>query len=133
MLVDINIDGMFVMNAGVGESTRCGDGSDCLAKLNIFNEKTSMRRRSSQMLKEAYVIRDRDDKWLHKEPDDLAFFTDEEEEATLFDTAQEAADAIEDYLDYSALVALEDMRVQRLSLHYIVSGERPAAAVIENP
>ena len=75
MLVDINIDGMFVMNAGVGESTRCGDGSDCLAKLNIFNEKTSMRRRSSQMLKEAYVIRDRDDKWLHKEPDDLAFFT----------------------------------------------------------
>lgn len=85
------------------------------------------------MLKEAYVIRDRDDKWLHKEPDDLAFFTDEEEEATLFDTAQEAADAIEDYLDYSALVALEDMRVQRLSIHYIVSGERPAAAVIENP
>lgn len=66
MLVDINIDGMFVMNAGVGESIRCGDGSDCPAKLNIFNEKTSMRRRSSQMLKEAYVIRDTDDKWLHK-------------------------------------------------------------------
>lgn len=85
------------------------------------------------MLKEAYVIRDTDDKWLHKEQDDLAFFTDEEEEATLFDTAQEAADAIEDYLDYSALVALEDMRVQRLSIRYTVSGERPAAAVIENP
>lgn len=76
------------------------------------------------MLKEAYVIRD---------TDDLAFFTDEEEEATLFGTAQEAADAIEDYLDYSALVALEDRRVQRLSIRYTVSGERPAAAVIENP
>lgn len=132
MLVDINIDGMFVMNAGVGESTRCGDESNCLAKLNIFNEKTSMRRRSLQMLKEAYVIRDTDDKWLHKEQDDLAFFTDEEEEATLFGRVQDA-DAIEDYLDYSALVALEDMRVQRLSIRYAVSGERPAAAVIENP
>lgn len=39
MLVDIDIDGMFVMNASVVESIRCGDGSKCLAKLNIFNEK----------------------------------------------------------------------------------------------
>ena len=133
MLVDADIDGMFVVNASVVESTRCGDESNRLAKLNIFNEKTSMRRRSLQMLKEAYVIRDKDDKWLHKELDDIAFFTDEEEEATLFDTAQDAADAIEDYLEYSALVALEDMRVQRLSIRYTVSGERSAAAVIENP
>ena len=85
------------------------------------------------MLKEAYVIRDNEDKWLHKEQDDLAFFTDEEKEATLFDTAQDAVDAIEDYLEYSALVALKDMRVQRLSIRYTVSGERSAAAVIENP
>lgn len=84
MLVDIDIDGMFVMNVSVVESTRCGDESNCLAKLNIFNEKTSMRRRSLQMLKEAYVIRDKDDKWLHKEQDDLAFFTDEEEGLDFF-------------------------------------------------
>lgn len=39
MLVDIDIDGMFVMNAGVGESIRCGDESNCLAQLSTFNRK----------------------------------------------------------------------------------------------